>query len=86
MNQGEGLLQEEEHQLLGDPGGGVASVHHRKVTEEEAHGQVLSGVQSDQEDNEPVAQQRQQMGGSKQDKESSLALSLEIPSWTNSPT
>jgi len=42
------------------------------VTEEEVHGQVESWVQCNEQDNEPIAQQSQQVGDPKEDKESSL--------------
>lgn len=75
LGEGDGLLlQQEVHQHLGDRTGGIADVHHREVAEEEVHGQVQGGVQSDQEQDEPVAQQGQQIGGPKQDEESSLGL------------
>ena len=71
---GDGLLQEEVRQHLGNPAGGVAEVHYREVAEEEVHGQLEAGVQLDQDEDEPVAQQGQQIGGPKQDKQPSLGL------------
>ena len=68
------LLQEEVRQHLGNPAGGVAGVHYREVAKEEVHGQLEVGVQPDQYEDEPVAQQGQQIGGPKQDKQPSLGL------------
>ena len=74
LGEGDGLLQEEVHQHLGDPTGGVADVHNGEVDEEEVRGKVEAGVQPDQEGDESVAQQGQQMGGPKQDRGPSLRL------------
>ena len=68
------LLQEEVHQHLGNPAGGVADVHYGAVAEEEVHGQLEAGVQPDQDEDEPVTQQGQQIGGLEQDKQPSLGL------------
>ncbi|CAM9934129.1 unnamed protein product [Rangifer tarandus platyrhynchus] len=68
------LLQEEVRQHLGNPAGGVADVRYGEVAEEEVHGQLESGVQLDQDEDEPVAQQGQQIDGPKQDKQASLGL------------
>ena len=68
------LLQKEVRQHLGNPAGGVADVHYREVAEEEVHGQLEAGIQPDQDKDEPVAQQGQQIGGPKQEKQASLGL------------
>ena len=79
------LLQEEVHQHLGNPAGGVADVHYGAVAEEEVHGQLEAGVQPDQDEDEPVTQQGQQIGGPEQDSPAWVCRSPERPSRTNSP-
>ena len=48
-----------------EPPRSVSDIQHQEVAEEKVHGQVQSCIQSGQEDDEPVAQQDQQVGGSK---------------------
>ena len=53
------------YQHLRNPLEVYQNIQHQEVAEEEVHGQVQSCIQSGQEDDEPVAQQDQQVGGPK---------------------